>query len=218
MTKSVQEDTLKHQGMRRKMIEELSRKDRFDPVVLEAMMRVPRHVFFDPIFVQQAYSDTAFQIGAQQTISHPSTVAYQTTQLGVKKGDKILEIGTGSGYQTCVLLELGAKVFTIERQRELYDVTSQFLPKMGYKPKFYYGDGYKGLPTFAPFDKILVTCGAPLVPDDLLQQLKVGGLLVIPVGEGKIQLMTRVTRTGNDSFEKEELKNFSFVPMLSDKA
>ncbi len=218
MSKSVQEDTLKHQGMRRKMIEELGRKDRFDPLVLEAMMKVPRHVFLDPIFVQQAYSDTAFQIGAQQTISHPSTVAYQTTQLNIKRGDKILEIGTGSGYQTCVLLELGAKVFTIERQRELYDVTSAFLPMMGYKPKFYYGDGYKGLPTFAPFDKILVTCGAPFVPEDLLQQLKVGGVLVIPVGEGKVQLMKRITRTGEQTFETEELKQFSFVPMLSSKA
>ncbi|MEY4593915.1 MAG: hypothetical protein RIQ47_325 [Bacteroidota bacterium] len=218
MDKIVQEDTLKHQGMRRKMIEELSAKERYDPAVLAAMMNVPRHFFLDPIFVQQAYSDTAFQIGAKQTISHPSTVAYQTTQLNVKKGDKILEIGTGSGYQTCVLLELGAKVFSVERQRELYESTGKLLKDMGRQPKLFYGDGYKGLPTYAPFDKILVTCGAPFVPEDLLQQLKVGGILVIPVGEGKVQLMTRITRSGEQSFEKEELKNFSFVPMLSSRA
>lgn len=212
-----QVDSPKHQGMRRKLIDELRAKDRFDPIVLEAMMKVPRHFFLDPIFVNQAYADTAFQIGAKQTISHPSTVAYQSTQLGIKKGEKVLEIGTGSGYQTCVLMELGAKVFSIERQRELYDSTSKLLPSIGYNPKLFYGDGYKGLPTFAPFDKILVTCGAPFVPEDLLKQLKVGGVLVIPVGDGKIQLMTRITRSGEETFEKEELKNFSFVPMLEDR-
>jgi len=213
-----QEDGPKHQGMRRKMIEELKTKERFDSAVLSAMMAVPRHFFLDPVFLNQAYSDTAFQIGAKQTISHPSTVAYQSTQLQVKKGEKVLEIGTGSGYQTCVLLELGAKVFSIERQRELYEITSKLLPSIGYNPKLFYGDGYKGLPTYAPFDKILVTCGAPFVPEDLLKQLKVGGVLVIPVGDGKVQLMTRITRTGEESFEKEELKNFSFVPMLGDRA
>ncbi|MFM8431741.1 MAG: protein-L-isoaspartate(D-aspartate) O-methyltransferase [Bacteroidota bacterium] len=218
MTFIRQEDTLKHQGMRRKLILALSGDKDLDANVLEAMAQVPRHFFFDPAFVEKAYSDIAFQIGAKQTISHPSTVAYQTSLLEICKGDKVLEIGTGSGYQTCVLLKLGAKVFTIERQSELYEKTMHFLPSIGFNAKFFYGDGYKGLPTYGPFDKILVTCGAPSVPDGLLKQLKIGGIMVIPVGEGKVQTMTKIQRKGDDEFHSEQLKDFSFVPMLSDKA
>jgi protein-L-isoaspartate(D-aspartate) O-methyltransferase len=211
------EDGPKHQGLRRKLIEELRTREPYDAAVLNAMAEIPRHFFLDPVFVTQAYSDTAFQIGAGQTISHPSTVAYQTTHLQVRKGDKVMEIGTGSGYQTCVLLKLGAKVYSVERQRELYETTSKFLPSIGFQPKLFYGDGYKGLPAFAPFDRILVTCGAPFVPEDLLKQLKVGGILMIPVGEGKVQTMTRITRTGESDFTTEKLKEFSFVPMLGDR-
>lgn len=200
------------------MILALREKEEYRADVLEAMYEVPRHFFFDPAFLEQAYSDIAFQIGAQQTISHPSTVAYQTSLLDLKRGDKVLEIGTGSGYQTCVLLKMGAKVYTIERQQELFERTSRFLPGMGFNAKFFYGDGYKGLPGYAPFDRILVTCGAPFVPVDLLRQLKMGGMLVIPVGEGKRQLMTRIIRRGEDDFTSEELKDASFVPMLENKA
>ncbi|MFM2135942.1 MAG: hypothetical protein RL021_1342 [Bacteroidota bacterium] len=212
-----QQDSPKHQGMRRKLIEELKSKEPLDPSVLQAMLDVPRHFFLDPVFVNQAYSDIAFRIGANQTISHPSTVAYQSSLLQVRKGDKVLEIGTGSGYQTCVLVRMGAKVYSIERQHELYSTAVKLLPEMGFQPKLFYGDGYKGLPTFAPFDRILVTCGAPEVPGELLRQLKVGGILVIPVGEGKVQTMKRIVRTGEDAFDSEELKQFSFVPMLSDR-
>jgi protein-L-isoaspartate(D-aspartate) O-methyltransferase len=212
-----QQDSPKHQGMRRKLIEELKSKEPLDPSVLQAMLDVPRHFFLDPVFVNQAYSDIAFRIGANQTISHPSTVAYQSSLLQVRKGDKVLEIGTGSGYQTCVLVRMGAKVYSIERQHELYATAVKLLPEMGFQPKLFYGDGYKGLPTFAPFDRILVTCGAPEVPGELLRQLKVGGILVIPVGEGKVQTMKRIVRTGEDAFDSEELKQFSFVPMLSDR-
>src|SRR5436305_2593017 len=160
----IPEDNFKTQGMRKKLIEQVKEKGISDTAVLNAMYRVPRHFFLDPAFVEQAYSDHAFQIGAGQTISQPYTVAYQTLLLELKKGDKVMEIGTGSGYQCCVLLEMGAKVFTIERQKELYDRAKEFLPQIGYRPKFFYGDGYKGLPAFAPFDKVLVTCGAPFIP------------------------------------------------------
>jgi protein-L-isoaspartate(D-aspartate) O-methyltransferase len=212
----VPEDNFKTQGMRKKLVTQVREKGINDEAVLQALLKVPRHFFLDPAFVEQAYSDHAFQIGAGQTISQPYTVAYQTSLLEVKKGDKILEIGTGSGYQCCVLLELGAKVFTIERQKELYDRAKEFLPQIGYRPKFFYGDGYKGLPAFAPFDKILVTCGAPFIPDELIRQLKPGGILVIPVGAGSVQTMTKVTKT-DSGFEKEELKQFRFVPMLNDR-
>jgi protein-L-isoaspartate(D-aspartate) O-methyltransferase len=212
----VPEDNFKTQGMRKKLVRQVREKGINDEAVLKALLKVPRHFFLDPAFVEQAYSDHAFQIGAGQTISQPYTVAYQTSLLEVKKGDKILEIGTGSGYQCCVLLELGAKVFTIERQKELYDRAKEFLPQIGYRPKFFYGDGYKGLSAFAPFDKILVTCGAPFIPDELIRQLKPGGILVIPVGAGSVQTMTKVTKT-DSGFEKEELKQFRFVPMLNDR-
>jgi protein-L-isoaspartate(D-aspartate) O-methyltransferase len=214
---NISEDNFKTQGMRKKLLDQVREKGITDEAVLQAMMRVPRHYFLDKAFLEQAYSDHAFQIGAGQTISQPYTVAYQTSLLELKKGDKVLEIGTGSGYQCAVLLEMGAKVFTIERQKELYDKAKEFLPAIGYRPKFFYGDGYKGLATFAPFDKILVTCGAPFIPDGLLAQLKTGGILVIPVGAGDTQMMTKVTKTSDSAFETQELAKFRFVPMLSDK-
>ena len=210
-------DDFKTQGMRKKLIETVREKGIQDETVLAAMMRVPRHYFMDKVFLNQAYSDHAFRIGAGQTISQPYTVAYQTSLLELKKGDKVLEIGTGSGYQTCVLTEMGAKVFSIERQKELYDKAKTFLPSLGCTAKLFYGDGYKGLPAFAPFDKILVTCGAPFVPGDLLEQMKTGGIMVIPVGAGDIQMMTIVRKTSSGDIEKQELKQFRFVPMLAEK-
>lgn len=211
------EDNFKHQGMRKKLIDSLREKGIDNEEVLSAMMRVPRHFFLDLAFLNQAYSDSAFQIGAGQTISQPFTVAYQTSLLNIKKGDKVLEIGTGSGYQTSVLVELGAKVFSIERQKELFDRTKDLLPAMRYSPKLFYGDGYKGLPAYAPFDKILITCGAPFIPDELVKQLKVGGIMVIPVGAGEVQVMNLITKVSESSIEKKELKNFRFVPMLENK-
>ncbi len=175
------------------------------------------HYFLDKAFLNQAYSDHAFQIGAGQTISQPYTVAYQTALLEIKKGDKVLEVGTGSGYQTSVLCELGAKVFSIERQKELFDKTKKFLPEIGYNPKLFYGDGYKGIPAFAPYDKVLVTCGAPYIPEELVAQMKVGGIMVVPVGAGSVQMMTIVLKTSPTTTEKHELKEFRFVPMLTDK-
>ena len=212
------EDNFKHQGMRKKLIETIRAKGIEDKNVLDAMMKVPRHYFLEKAFLNQAYDDQAFKIGAGQTISQPFTVAYQTSLLEIKRGDKVLEIGTGSGYQTCVLLELGAKVFTIERQKELFDKTTKFLPEIGYAPKMFYGDGYKGLPSFAPFDKVLVTCGAPFIPEDLIAQLKVGGIMVIPVGAGEVQVMNTILKTSESGYEKHELKHFRFVPMLENKA
>lgn len=211
------EDNFKHQGMRKKLIDSLRVKGIKNETVLAAMQKIPRHFFLDLAFLNQAYSDQAFQIGAGQTISQPYTVAYQTSLLELKKGDKVLEIGTGSGYQTIVLTECGAKVFTIERQKELYDRAKEMLPKMNCPAKLFYGDGYKGLAAYAPFDKILVTCGAPFVPEELVKQLKVGGMLVIPVGSGDVQVMTRIIRNGEDDFKKEEYSNFRFVPMLENK-
>ena len=210
-------DDFKTQGMRRKLIFQLREKGIHDELVLDAMMRVPRHLFLDKIFLKQAYSDTAQRISKGQTISQPYTVAYQTSLLNIRKGEKVLEIGTGSGYQTCVLLELGAKVFSIERHRELYEKTKAFLQEIGYNPKLFFGDGYKGLAAFAPFDKILVTCGAPFVPQELLNQLRTGGTLVIPVGSGSVQVMTTVLKISETEFETHELDQFSFVPMLEDK-
>ena len=210
------EDTFKHKGMRQRLIDQIKAKGINDKDVLEAMNRVPRHFFFNQAFLNQAYSDDAFPIGAKQTISQPYTVAYQTSLLNIVKGDKVLEIGTGSGYQTCVLLELGAKVYSIERQKELFDKSTKLLPLMGYNPKLFYGDGYKGLPTFAPFDKILITCGATEIPEELFLQLKEGGQMVIPVGLGDVKFMTLV-RNISGKIEKEEFSTFRFVPMLEDK-
>jgi protein-L-isoaspartate(D-aspartate) O-methyltransferase len=207
-------DTHKHKGLRNQLVATIKNKGIEDVNVLNAIANVPRHLFMDSGFVDFAYIDKAFPIAAEQTISQPYTVAFQTEVLDVKNGDKILEIGTGSGYQTAVLLEMGAKVFTIERQKELFKKTSLFLPKLGYKPKrLIFGDGYKGLIEEAPFDGIIVTAGAPYVPKPLLAQLKIGGRLVIPVGDDT-QVMTLFIRTGVKKFEKHELGNFKFVPML----
>lgn len=210
-------DTTKHQGLRNQLASLLEAKGITDGNVLRAVRKIPRHLFIDSSFEDHAYQNKAFPIAANQTISHPYTVAFQSMVLNVKPNDKVLEIGTGSGYQTAVLLELEAEVYTIERQQELFKKTSLFLPKLGYMPKrFIFGDGYKGLITEAPFDKIIVTAGAPYVPKTLLAQLKVGGMLLIPVGD-KEQIMTMFIRKSPTDFDKKELGDFRFVPMLEDK-
>jgi protein-L-isoaspartate(D-aspartate) O-methyltransferase len=210
-------DTFTHKGMRNKLVKTLKMKGISDKNVLDAIGKIPRHWFMDSGFIDHAYVDKAFPIGADQTISQPYTVARQTELLEVKKGDKVLEIGTGSGYQSAVLLEMGAKVYTIERQNELFKKTGLFLRKIGYRPKkMVFGDGYKGLPEFAPFDGIVVTAGAPFVPEPLLAQLEVGGRLVIPLGKS-IQIMTVFTRKSETDFEKKEYGEYRFVPLLEDK-
>ena len=209
-------DTYRHKGLRRQLSVLLKEKGILDPDVLKAIEVIPRHLFLNSSFIERAYEDIAFPIGAGQTISRPHTVAFQSELLELKKGEKVLEIGTGSGYQTCVLLEMGAKVFTIERQKELFDKTKKFLPSIGYDPKFYYGDGYKGLPIFAPFDKIIITAGAPEIPKALLEQLKLGGKMVIPLGD-KVQIMTLIEKVGEKRFETTEYGEFKFVPLLENK-
>ncbi|WP_394748573.1 protein-L-isoaspartate(D-aspartate) O-methyltransferase [Spongiimicrobium salis] len=210
-------DTLKHRGMRNKLAEILVEKGIKSPPVLAAIQTIPRHLFLDSSFEDHAYQDKAFPIGAEQTISQPYTVAFQTELLGLQGQEKILEIGTGSGYQTAVLLALKAKVYTIERQLELFKKTKLFFGKMGYRPKKHiFGDGYKGMPEEAPFDGIIVTAGAPYVPKPLLAQLKIGGRLVIPVGNEE-QIMTLYERKSAKAFEKKEFGSFRFVPLLEDK-
>lgn len=203
--------------MRRQLIRELQEKGIEDQGVLDAFNMIPRHYFLDNAFAEQAYSNMPFQIGSGQTISHPYTVAFQTQLLEIKKGDKILEIGSGSGFQTCVLCEMGAKVFSIERHKPLHMKAKQIVSKLNYSARMTYGDGYKGLPTFAPFDKIIITCGAPDIPLELVNQLKIDGLMIIPVGEGAEQQMKRVIKTSADNFREEDLGVFSFVPMLENK-
>lgn len=210
-------DTFIHQGLRKKLVKTLQKKGIVNTAVLAAVNKIPRHLFMDSSFLAHAYVDKAFPIAADQTISQPYTVARQTELLEVTKGATVLEIGTGSGYQTAVLLEMGITVYSIERQNELFKITKRFLPKLGYRPKkLIFGDGYKGLPEAAPYDGIIVTAGAPFVPNPLLAQLKVGAKLVIPVGD-KVQIMTVFTRTSPTNFEKEEFGEFRFVPLLEDK-
>ena len=211
-------DHYRHRGLRNKLLEEVRKKGISDERVLEALGRVPRHFFLDSAFDNIAYDDKAFPIGEGQTISQPYTVAYQTQLLSLKPYDKVLEIGTGSGYQAAVLAALGANVFTIERQKKLFDANKEFVYLRSFPNiKFFYGDGFEGLPTFAPFDKVLVTAAAPAIPDKLLQQLKTGGMMVIPVDEGNLQRMLRITKLENGSFKEERFELFSFVPMLGGK-
>lgn len=207
------EDNYRQRGLRNKLVKKLRLKGILDERVLAAIGKVPRHVFFDDALLGHAYEDKAFPIGEGQTISQPYTVAFQTEKLNVKPGDKILEIGTGSGYQACILLELGAKLYTIEYQKALYDRTRAFLPVMGYQPYFAHGDGSKGLPAKAPFNKIIVTAGAPVVPSELTEQLAEGGILVIPVGDRDKQKMLKITKQGTRLIE-EAFDYFAFVPLL----
>jgi protein-L-isoaspartate(D-aspartate) O-methyltransferase len=207
-------DSFEAKGKRKKLVEELRKKGITDEEVLRAIGTVPRHLFMDPAFLSHAYVDKAFQITSGQTISQPYTVAVQSSLLRVKKRDKILEIGTGSGYQAAVLAEMGAKVYTIERFRELFLKAQQILASLGYSADFFYGDGYAGKPQYGPFDGIIITAAAPDIPEALLPQLKTGARLVIPIGSSASQVMTVLERTGPDSFERTEHGNFVFVPML----
>ncbi len=216
VAKSMIEDNYRQRGLRSKLVQKLRKKGIRDEQVLAAIGKVPRHAFFDDALLSHAYEDKAFPIGEGQTISQPYTVAFQTEKLAVKNGDKVLEIGTGSGYQACVLLEMGAKVYTIEYNRNLYEGTREFLPQLGYNPYFFYGDGSKGLPVRAPYDKIIVTAGAPTVPEALIYQLADNGILVVPVGNRDKQMMLKLTKRG-DKITKEEFDFFSFVPLLGEK-
>jgi protein-L-isoaspartate(D-aspartate) O-methyltransferase len=210
-------DTLRHKGLRNKLVQEIKNKGISDLKVLNAIQSIPRHLFMDSSFLDHAYQDKAFPISAGQTISQPYTVAFQSELLKIRKGDKVLEVGTGSGYQTAVLCELGAIVYSIERQKELFKKTSFFLPKIGYFPKkIIFGDGYNGFANEAPYDSIIVTAGAPFIPKMLLSQLKINGKLIIPVGE-EIQKMTVITRLSKEKFDKVEYGEFQFVPLLKEK-
>lgn len=212
------EDTYRHKGLRMRLVEQLKEKGITDGRVLQAITYVPRHFFLDSGFDKVAYEDRAFPISEGQTISQPYTVAYQTQLLEIKPFDKVLEIGTGSGYQAIILAEMGAQVYTIERQKKLFDEHRHFVLRNKYPNiKYFYGDGFEGLPTFAPFDKIIVTAAPKQIPAKLLEQLKVGGKMVIPVGEGHVQRMLRLTKQEDSSFLEEYFDNFSFVPMLPGK-
>ena len=214
--KSMIEDNYKQRGLRGKLVRKLRQKGIREERLLEAIGKVPRHAFFDDALLGHAYEDKAFPIGQGQTISQPYTVAFQTEKLEIKAGDKVLEIGTGSGYQACILLEMGAKVYTIEYNRALYQKTREFLPELGYNPFFFFGDGSKGLPVRAPYDKIIVTAGAPVVPDALVAQLGENGILVVPVGNRDKQLMVKLTKK-KGTLIKEEFDFFSFVPLLGEQ-
>ena len=210
------EDNYKQRGLRNKLVKKLREKGISNDAVLAAIAKVPRHAFFDDALLNHAYEDKAFPIGEGQTISQPYTVAFQTEKLDVKPGDKVLEIGTGSGYQAAVLVEMGAKVYTIEYNKKLYERTREFLPGLGYRPFFFYGDGSKGIPAKAPYDRIIVTAGAPVVPTALTDQLNENGVLIIPVGDRESQKMLRITKT-NGKLKKEEYDNFAFVPLLGEQ-
>lgn len=218
MTDTKFADTFRHKGLRKKLVESIRQKGIKDEKVLKAVEAVPRHLFFDSGFLEFAYEDKAFPIGAGQTISQPYTVAFQTELLHIKKGDKVLEVGTGSGYQASILYQMGAKVFSIERQRVLFSKAKEYLPRMGFAVKVFFGDGYNGLPAFAPFDKIIVTAGAPYIPEALTGQLKPGGIMVIPVDEGETQLMTTVEKNADGSLKVSYHGRFRFVPLLGDKS
>ena len=208
------EDSFRHKGLRKKLVEEIRRKGITDEKVLNAINTVPRHLFMESGFINFSYKDSAFPIGEGQTISQPYTVAFQTQLLEVKPMDKVLEIGTGSGYQTAVLLEIGAKVYTIERQRELFVKAKALLEKLGYNPHFFYGDGYKGMPSYGPYKKILVTAGAPEVPQLLIEQLEIGGRMVIPVGDGNGQDMLLIEKISETETRTTNHGRFIFVPLL----
>jgi protein-L-isoaspartate(D-aspartate) O-methyltransferase len=208
------EDSYRHRGLRKRLVRIVESKGITDKNVLEALGKVPRHYFFDKAFLEHAYQDKAFPIGEGQTISQPFTVAFQTQLLGVHKGDKVLEIGTGSGYQACILMEMGAEVYTVEYIRKLYERTKKFLPTMGYKPHFFCGDGTKGLPAFKPFDKIIITAAAPTLPQPLIDQLQIGGIMVVPVGDSNLQRMIKVTKKSESKISKEYFDYFSFVPLV----
>lgn len=209
------EDTYRHQGLRKHLVDALKQKGISDDRVLKAINNIPRHYFLDSAFDKVAYEDRAFPIAESQTISQPYTVAYQTQLLALKQYEKVLEIGTGSGYQAMVLAEMGAQVFTIERQKKLFEEHRKFILRNKYPNiKYFYGDGYEGLPTYAPFDKIIVTAAAPFIPPKLIGQLKNGGRMVIPVGEGGVQKMLRITKNADGTTAEEVFENFSFVPML----
>jgi len=211
------QDSFKYKGMRKKLIQELREKGIKDELILEAFDAVPRHFFLDSAFAEQAYSNMPFQIGSGQTISHPYTVAFQTELLELKKREKVLEIGTGSGYQTCILAQLGMKVFSIERHKALHLKAKNIIQQLKFNVRLSFGDGFKGLPTYAPFDKIIITCGAPFVPVELVKQLKIGGIMVIPVGEGEKQQMLKIVKISENETTTEEFGVFSFVPMLERK-
>jgi protein-L-isoaspartate(D-aspartate) O-methyltransferase len=212
------DDTYRHKGLRKKLVDTIKSKGITNEKVLHAIERIPRHFFLDSAFDEVAYEDKAFPIEDKQTISQPYTVAYQTQLLEVKPFDKVLEIGTGSAYQACVLADMGAQVYTIERQKKLFENNKNFSFIKKYPNiKFFYGDGYEGLPTFAPFDKVIITAAAPDVPQKLLTQLKVGGMMVIPVGSGDVQVMKRIIKQADGSFKEEIYDRFSFVPMLTGK-
>jgi len=212
------EDTYRHQGLRKKLVDTVRSKGITDEKVLHALNKIPRHFFLDSAFDEKAYEDIAFPIGEGQTISQPYTVAYQSQLLELKPFQKVLEIGTGSAYQAVVLAELGAQVYTIERQKKLFDTNKNFQFLKKYPTiKFFYGDGFEGLPTYAPFDRVIITAAAPTIPEKLIQQLKPGGMMVIPYGKGDVQQMMRITKLENGALKEEVFEKFSFVPMLEGK-
>lgn len=210
-------DSYRHKGLRKRLIDSVKAKGIENEDVLSAMLKVPRHLFMAKGFEERAYQDNAFPIAADQTISQPYTVAFQTSLLDIKSGDKVLEVGTGSGYQAAVLLEMGVKLYTIERHQVLFKSSQLLLKKLGYYPYSYYGDGYKGLPTYAPFDKILITAGAPAIPESLLSQLKTGGIMVVPTGPRHTQDMLKIIKISESDYKTENHGKFVFVPMLKGK-